>query len=158
MGVQRMVHIAQAESFYEQDYYAPGDGFHVFSTPFGKLAIVVYFDRHYPESIRAQSLDGADLILIPTANTTAEPLELFAWEVRAQAFQSCVPIVMCNRVGMEDQMIFAGQSLAVDVNGGLLCIADGSEQLLYAEIDLSATAAVKRERPYLSLRQTQWYL
>ena len=60
VGVQKMVHIAQAEQFYEQDYYTPSDdGFHVFDTEYGKIGIVVCFDRHYPESIRTESLMGA---------------------------------------------------------------------------------------------------
>ena len=53
----KMVHIAQNENFYEQDYYTPSDdGFHVFNTEFGKIGIMVCFDRHYPESIRTESL------------------------------------------------------------------------------------------------------
>ncbi|MCD8152574.1 MAG: carbon-nitrogen hydrolase family protein, partial [Clostridiales bacterium] len=77
-GIQKMVHIAQAADFYEQDYYAPSDdGFLVFQTPLGNLGIVVCFDRHYPESIRTEKLKGADLILIPTANTKAERLTMF---------------------------------------------------------------------------------
>ena len=52
-GIQKMVHIAQACQFYEQDYYTPSDdGFRVFDTPWGRIGIVVCFDRHYPESIR----------------------------------------------------------------------------------------------------------
>ena len=53
LGVQKMVHVAQAEKFYEQDYYTPSDtGFQVFDTSMGKIGIVVCFDRHYPVSIR----------------------------------------------------------------------------------------------------------
>lgn len=53
IGIQKMVHIAQADQFYEQDYYTPSnDGFKVFDTEYGKIGIVVCFDRHYPESIR----------------------------------------------------------------------------------------------------------
>lgn len=86
-GIQKMVHIAQADKFFEQDYYTPSDdGFKVFETEFGKIGIVVCFDRHYPESIRTEALDGADLILIPTVNTKAEPSEMFEWELRVQAF------------------------------------------------------------------------
>ena len=91
LGCQKMVHIAQAAQFYEQDYYTPSDdGFLVFDTPHGKIGIVVCFDRHYPESIRTEALMGADLILIPTANTESEPMEMFDWEVKVQAFQSSV--------------------------------------------------------------------
>lgn len=69
-GIQKMVHIAQAKQFYEQDYYTPSnDGFKVFDTEYGQIGIVVCFDRHYPESIRTEALMGADLILIPTVNT-----------------------------------------------------------------------------------------
>ena len=109
IGIQKMVHVAQVEQFYEQDYYTPSDdGFHVFNTEFGKIGIVVCFDRHYPESIRTESLQEADLILIPTVNTKAEPSEMFEWEVRVQAFQNSVAIAMCNRVGVEGEMDFAG--------------------------------------------------
>ena len=75
-GTQKMVHIAQAEQFYEQDYYTPSDeGFKVFDTEFGKIGLVVCFDRHYPESIRTEVLRGAELILIPTVNTKADDTE-----------------------------------------------------------------------------------
>lgn len=59
LGVQKMVHVAQAPQFCEQDYYTPSDdGFHVFDTPLGRVGIVVCFDRHYPESIRTEALRG----------------------------------------------------------------------------------------------------
>lgn len=62
-GVQKMVHVAQAEQFYEQDYYTPSDdGFRVFDTELGKIGIVVCFDRHYPESIRTETLQEASKI------------------------------------------------------------------------------------------------
>ena len=101
--VAKMEHIAQNKNFYEQDYYTPAkDGFKVFSTPFGKTGIVICFDRHLPENIRTCALKGADLVIVPTANTKAEPMELFEWEIRVQAMQNQVFIAMCNRVGMED--------------------------------------------------------
>ena len=54
IGRQKMVHIAQARQFYEQDCYTPSDdGFQVFDTPHGRIGVVVRFDRHYPESIRS---------------------------------------------------------------------------------------------------------
>ena len=92
-----MVHVAQAEKFYEQDYYTPSDdGFHVFETVHGTIGIVVCFDRHYPESIRTEALRGADLIVIPTVNTKVEPSEMFEWELRVQAFQNSVAIESIN--------------------------------------------------------------
>ena len=112
LGIQKMVHIAQADKFFEQDYYTPSDdGFKVFETEFGKLGIVICFDRHYPESIRTEALKGADLILIPTVNTKAEPSEMFEWELRVQAFQNSTIIAMCNRVGAEVWIFPVNRSL-----------------------------------------------
>ena len=55
----KMVHIAQAENFYEQDYYTPSDdGFKVFDTEYGKVGVVICYDRHLPESIRTCVLKG----------------------------------------------------------------------------------------------------
>ncbi len=157
-GIQKMVHIAQAVNFYEQDYYAPSDdGFFVFRTPFGNLGIVVCFDRHYPESIRIEKLKGADLILIPTANTKAEPLTMFEWEIRVQAFQNCIPVVMCNRTGTEGQMVFAGESLAADADGNLIAKADDREQLIYVDIDIDNNRRRGDSRPYVSLRRPELY-
>jgi len=158
-SIQKMVHIAQAEQFYEQDYYEPADdGFHVFDTEFGKMGIVVCFDRHYPESIRTEALMGADLVLIPTVNTKSEPSSMFEWELRVQAFQNSVCIAMCNRVGTEDGMEFSGESIAVDANGEVLTKADDKEQICYVDIDLTQSAKVRNKRPYTQLRRTDLYL
>jgi N-carbamoylputrescine amidase len=72
-GISKMVHILQAKQFYEQDYYHPSEeGFKVYDTEFGCIGIVICFDRHLPESIRTCTLMGADLIIIPTANTKSD--------------------------------------------------------------------------------------
>lgn len=158
LGLQKMVHIAQAPQFYEQDYYTPADdGFHVFPTDIGNIGIVVCFDRHYPESIRTEALRGADLILVPTVNTKAEPLETFAWEMRIQAFQSCVAVAMCNRVGAEGEMDFAGESLVCDAQGQLIVLADDQERLVLADVNLAAVRQVREQKPYTSLRRPQLY-
>jgi predicted amidohydrolase len=157
-GIQKMVHVAQAKNFYEEDYYEPSDtGFLVFDTEFGKIGIVVCFDRHYPESIRTESLMGADLILIPTVNTKSEPLEMFEWEVRVQAFQNSVAIAMCNRVGTEGNMVFAGESIVIDANGNVIVKSDDTEGLIFAELDLSAVGKIRSGKPYTSLRRKEWY-
>ena len=75
----------------------------MFDTIYGNIGIVVCFDRHYTESIRTEMLMGADLIVVPTVNTKAEPSEMFEWELRVQAFQNSVAVAMCNRVGTEGQ-------------------------------------------------------
>ena len=118
---------------------------------------MVCFDRHYPESVRTSALKGAELILIPTANTKSEPSELFQWEVKIQAFQNSVNIAMCNRTGLEGGMDFSGESIVADYNGNTLALADDSEQLLFAEVDLSAAGQARQSKPYTSLRRPELY-
>ena len=157
-GIQKMVHVAQADKFFEQDYYTPSDdGFHVFQTPFGNIGIVVCFDRHYPESIRTEVLKGADLILISTVNTKAEPSDMFEWELRVQAFQNSCVIAMCNRVGVEGDMVFSGESIVIDANGNVITKADDTEQILYVDVDLNNVRDIRNSRPYTQLRRTEFY-
>lgn len=158
-GKQKMVHIAQCENFYEQDYYTPSEeGFSVVRTPLGRIGVVVCFDRHYPESIRTEALMGADLIIIPTANTSGEPSEMFDWEVRVQAFQNSVNIAMCNRTGREGGMEFCGGSVVVDPCGNITAHADSTEQILYAEINMASASAARVQKPYTSLRRRELYI
>ena len=158
LGEQKMVHIAQAACFYEQDYYTPSEeGFRVFDTAIGKIGVVVCFDRHYPESIRTSALKGAELVLVPTANTKDEPSELFQWEVKIQAFQNSAYVAMCNRVGLEGQMDFCGESIVADYNGDTVALAGDGETLLFAEVDLPAAAAARQRKPYTSLRRPELY-
>jgi len=158
LGVSKMVHVCQAPYFYEQDYYTPSDtGFKVYDTDFGKIGIVICFDRHMPESIRTCVLRGAQIILIPTANTTREPRELFEWELRVAAMQNGVYIAMCNRVGIEDDMEFYGESIIVDPDGNIVAKAGEAEQILTADIDLSSVNEARKNRPYLALLRPETY-
>ena len=155
----KMVHIAQAKQFYEQDYYTPSDdGFKVFDTPHGKIGIVICYDRHLSESIRTCALMGAQLIIIPTANTKTEPMELFEWEIRVQAMQNQVFVAMCNRVGREGEMTFSGESLVAAPDGSLICKADDEEQILSCEIDLEEAIRLRKKVPYIATRRKEWYL
>lgn len=157
-GIQKMVHVAQADKFFEQDYYTPADdGFKVFETELGKIGLVICFDRHYPESIRTEALMGADLILIPTVNTKAEPSEMFEWELRVQAFHNSVYIAMCNRVGTEGGMDFSGESVMIDANGDTILKSDDRERILYADIDLAQAGEIRSRRPYTNLRRNEFY-
>ena len=108
--------------------------------------------------IKTAAEQGADLILIPTVNTKQEPMELFEMEIRVQAFQKSVAVAMCNRVGREGEMDFSGESLAVSAEGETLIKADDRERIIYANIDLSESTKIRQEKPYVSLRRTEWYL
>ena len=154
-----MVHIVQAPCFYEQDYYTPSDtGFLVHETAAGRIGVVVCFDRHIPESIRTCVLRGAQLIIIPTANTRDEPLEMFEWELRVPAMQNGVFIAMCNRVGIEEQMDFCGESIVVGPDGDVIAKAGNGEMILYADLDLDRVEESRRARPYLALRRPEHYV
>lgn len=154
----KMVHVLSAPQFYETEYYTPSEeGFIVYETDFGKIGIVICFDRHLPESIRTCALKGAQLVIVPTANMTTEPMELFEQEIRVQAYQNGVFVAMCNRVGREGEAVFAGESLVVNPDGQTILKADGEERLLTCELDLPQVQATQKKRPYLSLRRPQFY-
>ena len=158
IGRQKMVHVAQCEMFYEQSYYTPSEeGFMVFDTKLGKIGIVVCFDRHYPESIRTEVLRGAELIIVPTANTKSEPSDVFQWEIKVQAFQNSVNVAMCNRVGVEGSMEFSGESLVAGFDGETIEMAGDQEELMLAEVNLSGATLKRHQRPYTSLRRTDLY-
>jgi len=153
-----MVHIVQAEGFYEQDYYTPSDsGFKVYDTAIGKVGVVICFDRHYPESIRSCVLQGAEIVIIPTANTKDEPLQMFEWELRVPAMQNSVFIAMCNRVGLEGKMDFRGESIVVDPNGKVIVKANDQEQIVFADIDIDLASKIKNQKPYFKLRRPEAY-
>lgn len=116
---------------------------------------MICFDRHIPSSIRACAAKGADLIMIPTANLITEPMELFEWEIRVQAFQNTVFAAMCNRTGPEDHFVFSGESLAANPDGTLLFKADSGEGLFCVDILMEQAKRERAERRWLSLDAPQ---
>jgi beta-ureidopropionase len=158
LGTAKMVHIAQQPLFYEQDYYAPSpEGFRVFEVDGVRVGVVVCFDRHYPESFRACAKQGAEVVVIPTANTLGEPLDVFDAELQAAAYQNNLFVVMANRVGQEDQMHFAGASIAIDPHGQILKKAGQQETILCVDLDVSEVQKARQKRPYLSLLRPDLY-
>lgn len=156
LGVSSKLHITCVPSFYEQHYFSPGEGgFPVYDLGFGRAGVVICYDRHYPESIRACALRGADLILVPTANVIAEDMTMFEWEMRVAAFQNNVFIAMCNRVGQEAEMTFAGASLVVDPDGQVLAQTGADQGLLVVDLNLTDVARSREARPYLALRRPE---
>lgn len=148
IGKQKMVNVANHKHFYEKDYYCPGeDGFNVFETEFGKIGIVVCYDRHFSQSIYQEALKGANLILIPTANICGEDLTMFEWEIKVQAFQNNVNIAMCNRVGKEDKIEFCGKSLICDYTGQTIAIGENKEEIIYADINMEKS----KNKTYLEI-------
>lgn len=142
-GVTRMLHITDYEGFHEQDYYHPGDtGAPVYETRAGRVGVAICYDRHYPEYMRALALAGADLVVIPQAGTLGEwPEGLYEAEVRTAAFQNGYFAALCNRVGVEDGLTFAGESFAVDPDGRVIARGKPVEDdLVIVDLDLERCA------------------
>jgi predicted amidohydrolase len=154
LGISKMVHIAQFENFWEKDYYAAGSGFDVYDTAAGRLGIVICYDRHFPESYRACALQGAEIIATPTCNLAGEPLDLFAGEMRALAFQNSVYSILVNRCGTEGETAYGGHSVIAGPDGSLLAEADDAECVLAAEYDLVRRAEIAKANGWLDELKT----
>jgi N-carbamoylputrescine amidase len=126
LGVTRMVHITDFEGFHEQDYYDPGDrGAPVYDTAAGRLGVAICYDRHYPEYMRALGVAGAEIVAVPQAGVVGEwPEGLYEAELRVAAFQNGYWAALCNRVGVEGDMTFAGESFVVDPEGRVVARAE----------------------------------
>ena len=158
LGITKKNHIVYAPHFYEQDYFTPGDdGFPVFETSIGKIAQIVCFDRHFPESFRTCALKGADFIVTAVANEKAEPCELFRWEILIPAFQNSVNCLMVNRVGSEGNMDFCGESVFAAPDGTVIALADDGECLLTADLDFDKAKEIREAKQYFSLRRPETF-
>ncbi|UCG32551.1 MAG: hypothetical protein JSU68_12910 [Phycisphaerales bacterium] len=160
LGVTRMVHIAEMKDFHEQAYYHPGDrGAPVYQTRVGRLGVAICYDRHYPEYMRALGVRGAKLVVIPQAGAVGEwPEGLYEAEVRTAAFQNGYFAALCNRVGREDRLTFAGESFVVGPNGTVLAkAARGQDELLLAECDLNLCAESPARRMFWRDRRPELY-
>lgn len=160
LGVTRMIHITEYRHFHEQGYYAPGDtGAPVYQTPFGKIGIAICYDRHYPEYMRALALNGAEVVFIPQAGAVGEwPEGLYEAEMRVAAFQNGYFTALCNRVGKEEHLAFAGESFVCDPEGRVIARAGtGSEEILYCDIDLDQAGRSHAAKLFLRDRRPALY-
>ena len=67
-GKYRKMHIPDDPAYYEKFYFTPGDlGFHPIDTSVGRLGVQVCWDQWYPEGARLMALQGAELLIYPTA-------------------------------------------------------------------------------------------
>jgi beta-ureidopropionase len=137
LGRTRMIHITDYPCFHEQGYYTPGDlGAPVFETRHGRIGVAICYDRHYPEYMRALALGGAEIVLVPQAGAVGEwPDGLFEAEMRVASFQNGYFTALCNRVGPEKCVEFAGESFVCDPSGRVVARAgSGTEEILYSDI------------------------
>ena len=160
LGVTRMVHITDYEGFHEQAYYHPGDrGAPVYDTAAGRVGVAICYDRHYPEYMRALGVEGAELVVIPQAGVVGEwPEGLYEAELRVAAFQNGYWAALCNRVGAEGPMEFAGESFVTDPEGRVTARgASGREELVVAEVDLAAAGSSTARRLFWRDRRPGLY-
>ncbi|HJU44722.1 MAG TPA: nitrilase-related carbon-nitrogen hydrolase [Vicinamibacterales bacterium] len=160
LGVTRMIHITDYPCFHEQGYYTPGDkGAPVYKTRAGAVGVAICYDRHFPEYMRALAVGGADLVIVPQAGAVDEwPEGLYEAEMRVAAFQNGYFTALCNRVGKEDTLDFAGESFVCGPDGEVLArAAKSADAILYADIDLTATAKSNARRLFMKHRRPQLY-
>ncbi len=160
LGVTRMVHITEYACFHEQGYYTPGDkGAPVYQTRVGKVGVAICYDRHFPEYMRALALDGAELVVVPQAGAVSEwPEGLYEGEMRVAAFQNGYYTALCNRVGREECIDFAGESFVCDPNGEVIARGkQGVDEILYADVDFARNAASHARQLFMKHRRPELY-
>lgn len=161
IGVTRMIHITDYEHFYEKGYYTPGNnGVKVFSTEFGKIGVAICYDRHYPEYMRALALAGAEIVFIPQAGSVGEwPEGLYEAELKVASFQNGYFTALCNRVGNEEKLTFAGGSFVCNPEGEVFARAGSlTEEILLCDVDLSEVGKSHAKRLFFRDRRPELYL
>jgi predicted amidohydrolase len=166
LGTYRKMHIPHDPSFYEQHYFARGDqGYRIFETTFGKIAVLICYDQWFPEAARTVALMGADMIFYPTAIGTLENVEQTegnwqeAWEnvQRGHAIANGMVVAATNRVGKEDDSIFWGGSFICDAFGKTLARGGAEEDLVLATVDLDHGHFVKEGWRFFYNRRPDTY-
>jgi N-carbamoylputrescine amidase len=160
LGRTRMVHITEYPCFHEQQYYRPGDlGAPVFQTAAGRIGVAICYDRHFPEYMRALGVGGAELVVVPQAGVEDEwPAGFFEGELCTAAFQNGYFVALCNRVGREDQLTFAGESFVCGPDGSVRARAPrGVETTLLCDIDLAEVPRSHAKRVLFKDRRPELY-
>jgi N-carbamoylputrescine amidase len=160
LGRTRMVHITDYARFHEQGYYAPGDsGAPVYQTSAGRVGIAICYDRHYPEYMRALALGGAELVVVPQAGAVGEwPEGLYEAEIRVAAFQNGYFTALCNRVGKEEKLEFAGESFVCDPAGRVVGRSpQGEDHSLLIDLDLAEVERSHARQLFLRDRRPELY-
>ena len=170
-GKYRKMHIPDDPAYYEKFYFTPGDlGFKPIQTSIGKLGVQVCWDQWYPEGARLMALQGADILIYPTAigwessDTDDEKArQLGAWIIsqRGHAVANGLPVIAVNRVGHEPDpsgqtrgIQFWGNSFVAGPQGEILAQASNlKEENLVVEVDLERSENVRRWWPFLRDRR-----
>ena len=174
-GKYRKMHIPDDPAYYEKFYFTPGDlGFKPIQTSLGKLGVLVCWDQWYPEAARIMALNGAEILIYPTAigwestDAEAEKIRQFtAWQTvqRGHAVANGLPVVAVNRVGHEPDWTnvtngiqFWGQSFVAGPQGEIIFSANELDEIATViDIDKQRTEDVRRIWPFLRDRRIDAY-
>jgi N-carbamoylputrescine amidase len=159
LGVYRKNHIPLNTIFYEKLYFKPGNlGYPVFNTRYGKIGILICHDRHYPEGARALALNGAEIVLIPSA-TPDKSLSRKVWEKElcAHAIFNEYFVAGLNRTGKEGNFDYYGQSVIFDPSGEMIAQAGPDEEVLIADCELDFITKRRRAWQFYRDRRPDTY-
>ena len=174
-GKYRKMHIPDDPAYYEKFYFTPGDlGFHPIQTSVGRLGVLVCWDQWYPEAARLMALQGADMLIYPTAigyessdTPDEQERQRMAWQTvqRGHAVANGLPVVTVNRTGHEPDpskqtngIQFWGTSFVAGPQGELLYEAPrDSETTAIIDVNLQRSEQVRRWWPFLRDRRIDHY-
>jgi N-carbamoylputrescine amidase len=145
LGVYRKSHIPDGPGYEEKYYFRPGNtGFKVWPTRFGNIGVGICWDQWFPECARAMVMQGADILMYPTAiGTEPEDAGLNTkdpWQraMIGHAVCNAVPVIAANRVGKEPRQSFYGHSFICNHQGEKLVELDQNETgIITSEFDLA---------------------
>ncbi len=156
LGIYRKTHIPDDHFYQEKFYFTPGDsGFKVFDTRFGCIGVGICWDQWFPETVRCMAVQGAEMLLYPTAIGSEPILDVDSnshWRrvMQGHAAANLMPVVAANRIGVEtvepckenarqsSSLDFYGCSFIADATGDIIASAKQEETILYGEFDLDA--------------------
>ena len=162
LGKYRKQHIPQTKGFWEKFYFKPGTGgYPVFDTAVGKVGVYICYDRHFPEGWRALGLNGAEIVMNPSA--TVAGLSQYLWKIEqpAHAVANGYYVGAINRVGTEAPWKigkFYGSSYFVDPRGNFLATAsEDKSELITADLDLDVIEEVRQIWQFYRDRRPETY-
>ena len=172
-GKYRKMHIPDDPAYYEKFYFTPGDlGFHPIDTSVGRLGVQVCWDQWYPEGARLMALQGAELLIYPTAigyESSDLPEEQErqreAWTTvqRGHAVANGLPVIAVNRTGHEPDpsgqtngIQFWGSTFVCGPQGEFLYRAPKDEEVVEViDVDMQRCENVRRWWPFLRDRRIE---
>jgi len=135
-GRYRKAHVPDIPLWREKYYFSPGDhGFPAIDTSLGRIGVQLCWDAFFPEGFRALALNGAHIIVVPTAAAFASASR---WErmLTASAIANGVYVFRVNRVGGDEQQKFYGKSFMVNPFGEITIEPTGkSDAVIFADVD-----------------------